>query len=1838
MTPRLWTFLLALAVSAAAANITPEGALEAGLSSSTDFIVPAGPTLLTLQRTLADPPGRPGLFGARWRMNWEDRAPGSLLRIQRDARGIISGIEGPAGAAIRFRLDAAGHAVHAEASNGNVVDYTYSGDDLIAVSANGGPATRYAYDASGRLSRIDDPRTGAVQIAWDARGRVTTVRYADGTAERAEYDDTSGSVRLIGPTGSATTILQLTGGQRQQITDPLGNVTLIDFDRERRPVSITAPGGARASFYYDPSGRLTNADTAGYQTTYSYGAEGRMEAVRMPGAQQTFEYDQGGRLTGIRLGGGLIASYRYTPDGQVAAAREGASLEQSYTYHPNGQLKSVANPLGEVTQFTYDARGNLTAEINPAGAAWKRAYDAQNRLVSITEPWGATTRYEYDDAGHLVRMVEASGAARQYQYDARGRRVTETDSLGNLTRFQYDAAGRLSRVTSPFGSAAFTYDAAGRLVEESGGLMASHRRVYDAAGRLMSERRPEGLEVTYRRDAAGRVTAMEDSVGRKQQWQYDAQLRPAAATDALGSTTRIEYDPFGRVIAETDPLGRTREFGRAFNGDILASVEPNGDQAGFSYDGAGRLTSARRPSGERTTYSYDVLSNLIATQDPLGRRSRRTYDIAGRLATSTDAMDRVTRYTHDAMARVSEKTLASGKRIAYRYDAAGRLLEADDGAFPVRYTFNAADSITRIDYPAIRKAVVYQYNTDGLRTSVTDPAGRVVRYEYGPTKTLTAIVLPDERRIGITLDAAGGLASISYPNGITGTWQFDAAGRLIAVRHRDRQANDVATATYTYNAAGEPIARSSAQVTTRYTYDAASQLTSESSAGFARRYTYARGGNRASAEIDGKSIAYRYDAADQMLEAGEEKLDYDANGSLIRRTASAGATTYTYDDENRLTRIAGPSGTTEYGYAPTGERIWSKTPNGATRHFVYDGPNLLAEFDERMQPMALYVHAPGIDRPLAMIRGGETYFYHADRLGSILALSDSTGKLAAAYRYDAFGVLLHESNRALVNPFRFAAREYEPSGLYYFRARYYDPALGRFLSPDPKAPKRDQPLDLNPYLYARNNPVRFRDPSGLDAEPDWDPRRPMNEQSTEFLRWFYRLEGWKLQAAAEGKLTPKPGGGVELQLAQWEQLSYRMEQLASIRDELTRRGVRVPSSTPPAPSVEIPAPRSGTVSQSAGAPSAGAPSGESGGTGRVGNNLVDINEALQSGRWGNTGRVEAGPAGGGRWGNTGVAAAAPAQPAASGTNAVPRPTPMMGGDTIGGRVRPAGNTIAGPAPEATAGGGSARQVLGATAAMAGLDAVKVYACMQEGKSFAECSKPAVIGTAMGVAGAGVVALAPAAAPVVIVGGVGLAVLGTGREVIRANDARNARNQAIAEANRAEKDVRIGQKVNLIDIEGRLAALGARIAGFQSKVDELKNQANKAESALYEVRGAARAVSQGVTSLRQLDLQPLLNACNSIRQSQQLVALNLAEGRRKSALLARGLDYLRGVASNCTGRDPAGTVRQGLEDAKGLAAEMARLHTEAGKANRLLKEQITFLYNQQQSVGNAVSSVTWITRNADEAQRHLAEVQAACAAGKAAAGGLSPGISQSLEVEVTALRGSVPDTLPADLEARFATLRQRARNIKLPANTDFDRMLSEANMEAGRARRESEAARNYMGSLCVPGTAQDKAVADLGAEVYGTGIEIGAAQQYLQLASRCQAASRPPASSNTKTGGSSGSTAPPPSGNKPPAATDTPVCEIKVATDRTTGYYGESVLVTVTVTRGAEHQLTVARACEVPGCGAPILRHAGGGVYYDRLEFSLSASKFRQRYGANSRDGRATCEAFTPELQSFGVRR
>ncbi|MBP1762713.1 MAG: repeat protein [Firmicutes bacterium] len=123
---------------------------------------------------------------------------------------------------------------------------------------------------------------------------------------------------------------------------------------------------------------------------------------------------------------------------------------------------------------------------------------------------------------------------------------------------------------------------------------------------------------------------------------------------------------------------------------------------------------------------------------------------------------------------------------------------------------------------------------------------------------------------------------------------------------------------------------------------------------------------------------------------------------------------------------------------------------------------------------ARYTHGPGIDEPLAVQKGTKNYYYHADGLGSIVALSNSSAKAVQLYRYDAFGRMTQSGS--VVQPYTYTAREYDTeTALYYYRARYYDPKAGRFITRDPIGFKGG----INQYAYVRNNPVNGTDPTGL---------------------------------------------------------------------------------------------------------------------------------------------------------------------------------------------------------------------------------------------------------------------------------------------------------------------------------------------------------------------------------------------------------------------------------------------------------------------------------------------------------------------------------------------------------------------------------------------------------------------------------------------------------------------------------------------------------------------------------------------------------------------------------------
>jgi RHS repeat-associated protein len=169
------------------------------------------------------------------------------------------------------------------------------------------------------------------------------------------------------------------------------------------------------------------------------------------------------------------------------------------------------------------------------------------------------------------------------------------------------------------------------------------------------------------------------------------------------------------------------------------------------------------------------------------------------------------------------------------------------------------------------------------------------------------------------------------------------------------------------------------------------------------------------------------------------------------------------------------SATVSFKYDPFGRRIYKSSSSG-TSVYAYDGDNLVEETNASGTAVARYSQGLNIDEPLAMLRGGATSFYHADGLGSVTSLSSSAGSIANTYTYDSFGNPT-ASTGSLVNPFSYTASEFDAeTSLYYYRARYYDPTAGRFLSEDPINFR----AGTNFYRYVYGRPIRLRDPLGKD--------------------------------------------------------------------------------------------------------------------------------------------------------------------------------------------------------------------------------------------------------------------------------------------------------------------------------------------------------------------------------------------------------------------------------------------------------------------------------------------------------------------------------------------------------------------------------------------------------------------------------------------------------------------------------------------------------------------------------------------------------------------------------------
>ena len=269
---------------------------------------------------------------------------------------------------------------------------------------------------------------------------------------------------------------------------------------------------------------------------------------------------------------------------------------------------------------------------------------------------------------------------------------------------------------------------------------------------------------------------------------------------------------------------------------------------------------------------------------------------------------------------------------------------------------------------------------------------------------------------------------------------------------------------------------------TYYQYDPAGRLTEvQYPWGITESYQYDPAGNRIILNNSATGVTYyTYDKENKLLYANHSGnltyYDYDNTGNTISATSPDGNTTYyTYDYERRLISVTLPNNINiTYAYLPNGDRIMRSNETETIYH-LYDREDRIGDYDINGNLIQSYTHGIGIDEPVALTIDGSTYFYIPDIQGSIRAIVDTQGNAVATYQYDAWGTLVsYNGPLAEKNDYLYTSREYDwQSGIYYYRYRYYNPEIGRFLQSSWELNK-----EMNMYVYVGNDPVNEVDPTG----------------------------------------------------------------------------------------------------------------------------------------------------------------------------------------------------------------------------------------------------------------------------------------------------------------------------------------------------------------------------------------------------------------------------------------------------------------------------------------------------------------------------------------------------------------------------------------------------------------------------------------------------------------------------------------------------------------------------------------------------------------------------------------
>ena len=975
---------------------------------------------------------------------------------------------------------------------------------LQRITDQGGRQITFTYEAAA----ADNSNRPTLRSVTDALGNTTTLSYARGDKVASRQ-----LPRGNAPVTQTYTVSTLNGSLDNRVAtqqDALGNTTTLSYTANSNTVMVQQPDGATRVFEHHSSYSLPKVitDTNGAAAQFTKNSDEQLTSVTdRLGATSVFSYHlQTGKLLYMTNAKNNTINYAYTAQDQTFTNPLNSETITFTFYNPTRvdypTTTSALQRIDDNEQFTYDANGNVLTHTDRAGQVWTYTYNGRGQVLTATNPRGgvatfiynadatlasskdsdadAVTTCTYDAHKRLIRITHPDATFVQIAYDANDNVTSLTDENNRTTTFAYDANDNLVSVTDAVGQVAnLSYDLMDRVASSANRLNQTTTYTYDALGRLASVADPTSIATTFGYDPGGWLNAITRG-GQTWQTAFDAEGIPTQQMTPLGFATRYQSDALGFTTVVTNPLGAATRIGRDALNRITRITDPLGRATDYTYDAHDLLAGVTLPASGAVTYTRNALGDLTRITDLNGSRWDFGYTAMGRLRSLTDPLGRVITHTYDTRDRLAQTTFPDGATLMRTYDAASNLTAlVYSGGPALNFTYDAPNRLTAANDLALAYDAEGRitHTQDGADFGATyDDAGRVktvtynngaftVTYTYGATNGLLAQVHDSltGTQIHFTYDNARRLIGVTRPNGVNTTYAWDDAARLTRIR---------------------AASGGNAITDLQYTLDAAGQVTQLAMIAPLDP----------SASLVGQVVNLSYDAAAQISSTG---YAYDARGRL---TASPGIT-YTWDGASRLVGVGQDD---ILSYNGLGD-LRTRTQGGAPTHYYYNyalglSP-IVAEFTETADaspfairhsssaiPLRYYVWTPG-GQLLYMIEaaaGNQVYHYHFDRTGSTLALTDGSGAVTDAYAYDPYGRLLAHTG-ANTQPFTFVGqwgvRQEGASGaLYHMRARYYDATTGRFISRDPVWPQVADTRELDPYLYALDDPIQKGDPAGASVD------------------------------------------------------------------------------------------------------------------------------------------------------------------------------------------------------------------------------------------------------------------------------------------------------------------------------------------------------------------------------------------------------------------------------------------------------------------------------------------------------------------------------------------------------------------------------------------------------------------------------------------------------------------------------------------------------------------------------------------------------------------------------------